>query len=118
MGIDAGLKPGTSGQAQRLAELAGGLPYRRFGALWCGWKSIARCQFQPMQSPAGIAGHQELVGGDPGQSGDGGIGHEEPAVGAIGASGIPEADGEPLRQSRRSNPTRTSAMPRCQRTSF
>ena len=46
-----------------------------------------------MQPSAGIAGYQELVGGDPGQGGDGGIGHEEHAGGAIGAARIPKADG-------------------------
>ena len=66
----------------------------------CGW--VTPCapalradgaQLQPVQAATCIAGHQELVVGDPGQSADGGIGHEEHPGGAIGAARIPQADG-------------------------
>ncbi len=42
-------------------------------------------QRQPVQPAAGIAGYQQLVGGEPGQGGDGGIGNEQELEGAIGA---------------------------------
>lgn len=50
-------------------------------------------QLQPVQPAAGIAGHQELVGGYPGQGDDGGLSHEQHTGGTIGAAWIPQADG-------------------------
>jgi len=48
---------------------------------------------KPVQPTVFIAGYQELVGGDPGQGSDRGIGHEEHLRRAIGQTWISQADG-------------------------